>query len=503
MQTPITLTTPEQHDFEDPTLELDERRLQRWLGELPVLNGAESVRQVLAALEPLNEQRLDSEKRLRLLAVYRVTVRRLYEAAEPLRLRQLPLSQQQRQTMVDDIERLCLAVANGFKIAIKELYAADLQQQNKERFGQALRSAVEQLAAALLHSYRYYRPEPPLVFLELNQLYRLARHYGVHDLEADGDDDAPQMNLVAIYQAINLMALTDPFSIEEGQADQYFAVLSRHAAGARILPGNNWQGVPEGLYFLDLLSDSRPRHCVHLKSPVAGEDPHILDARISLHEMHNVLAAVPADRQRRRPEASILRALLPEVTPREKRRGERRADGRWIELVSGLDSICSWLGARRRGEQPEATRWRVKDASDRGYCLFWDASAASLFQVGDLVCVVAASGEETSGPQLLVVRWVRDARDDGTELGVEKLRGMPTPVRVVVPDIREPESHQALRLDAHGGQGAVARLLAPLQLYVQNRVLMIQDGESELLIRCGEPVETGAEFECFEFAAEA
>ena len=79
------LTTPEQHGFQDPTLELDENRLGRWLESLPLLNCGESARLVLDALQPLNEQRLDTDKRLRLLASGRVDVVPLVTATFPFK----------------------------------------------------------------------------------------------------------------------------------------------------------------------------------------------------------------------------------------------------------------------------------------------------------------------------------------------------------------------------------------------------------------------------------
>jgi len=201
----LLLTTPEQHGFEDPTLELDEKRLKTWLASLPVLNAGDSLRQVLDALEPLNEQQLDVDKRLRLMSLYQSTVKRLYDSAEPLRLRQQPLSQQQRQVTVNNVERLCLATANGFKIAIKEIHAGGVRAQDGERFGQVLRWAVQQLAAALLHSYRFYRPEPPFVFLELNQLYRLARHHGLQAYAGTHKDGNTGNSLTDIFQAVCLL----------------------------------------------------------------------------------------------------------------------------------------------------------------------------------------------------------------------------------------------------------------------------------------------------------
>ncbi|HHJ15532.1 MAG TPA: hypothetical protein ENJ80_02430 [Gammaproteobacteria bacterium] len=496
----LLLTTPEQHSFDDPTLELDDRRLKQWLASLPVLNTGESLRKVLAALEPLNEQRLDSERRLRLLKLYRASIKDLYDAAEPVRLRQQSLSRRQRQEAVDNVERLCLAVANGFKIVIKEMHAAGVR--DTARFGQVLRWAVQQLSAALLHSFRFYRPEPPFVFLELNQLYCLARHHGLHETTGARNGDAAGHSLAAIYQAACLLSVADPFSLEEGQAEAYFQALLQVADGVRIIPGNSWQGVPEGLFFIDLQSDSRPRHCVLLESPVSGDEPHILDARKALQRMHRTLAALPANRRSQRPETSLLKALLPEVPSRDKRRSERHDDGRWVELVVGLDAISEWIQARQRGAQPETARWQVKDASAEGYALVWDESAASLLQVGDLLCLVADSEQEQPAFQLLVVRRVQDGREQGTELGVEKLVGMPNPVRVVL-DAEPDDSYQALFLPSSGAAGSVARLVAPTPVYQENRALLIYVGEREVPVRCGVRVEQAPGFDCFEFTSDS
>jgi hypothetical protein len=495
----LLLTTPEQHGFQDPTLELNEKRLAERLASLPVLDTCESLRIVLQDLEPLNEQQLDTDKRLRLLVIYQSAARRLYETAAPLQLRQQPLSQQQRQDAIDGVERFCLALANGFKIVVKEMYAADVQKADAARFGQVLRRCVIQLATALLHNYRYYRPEPPFVFLELNQLYRVARHYGVHDKVYEEEPGGFAGSLASVYQAICLLALTDPFSAEEGQADAYFATLLGYAAKARIIPGNSWQGVPEGLFFIDLQSDSRPRHCVYLEAPVNAEDPCILDARAALADMHRTLAGLPADRMGRRGEAAILRHLLPEVAGREKRRSERRADGRWIEVVTGLAPVHDWLLRFQRGERPRAMRWQVKDSSDTGYRLAWDENAASVLQVGDLVCIVADSDRARRAFRLMVVRWIRNERGEGTELGVELLEGVPGPVRIAADD--EPDQrHIALFLPSSGAPGSVARLVAPAELYREARALKIFVGEREVAVRCGDCVERVAGFDCFEFA---
>jgi hypothetical protein len=502
MLTDLLLNIPEQHDFQDPTLELDEKRLSSWLAGLPVLSAGESLRMVLRALEPLNEQRLDIGKRLGLLAVYQTTVKRVYDAAAPRALRVQPLSRQQRQDTVDNLERLCLAMADGFKIAIRELHAAPAHKQGKQLLAVAIGGALQQLAAALVHSYRFYRPEPPRVFFELNQLYRLAHHYEVHDNQSRDDNGAGGISLAGIYQACCLLAVTDPFSAEEGRADQHYNTLLHYAPSARVVPGNSWQGVAEGLFYIDMQSDNRPRHCVFLESPVAGDDPYILDARPSLQHMHATLVALSAERRGQRRETGILRALLPELTPQDKRRSARQPAERWIEVVVGLEPVCDWLKKYQSKQPAEAARWKVRDSSDQGYRLAWGESAASLLQVGDLVCVVRDSDDSSPAFQLLMVRWLCDEREQGTQLGVEKLEGSPEPVQLAVVDETNPGRFPALLVSPADGQDSVACLLAPTPVYAENRSLLLCIGQHQLPIRCAERIDGAAGFDCFAFTTD-
>ncbi len=498
----LLLTTPEQHSFQDPTLELNEKRLQRWLDCLPVLDAGESLRQMLAALEPLNEQQLDADKRLALMALYQNTFGRLYATAEPLRLRQQPLSRQQRQEIVDDVERLSAAIANGFKLSLKGLYAQGERCQ-PVKFARALRWTLQALAAALLHSYRFYRPEPGFVFLELNQVYRLARHRGLHELAAGDGDDAARVSLAASYAAINLLSLCDPFSLEEGAADGCYRSLLQYAGGTRLVPGNSWQGVPEGLFFIDLQSDSRPRHCVSLESPVCGDDPHILDARAALQQMHRTLVALPAERRRQRAETVLLKALLPQVDGRDQRRSERRRDGRWIELIVGLEQTHAWLASSRQRRMDDLLSMQVKDVSEGGYCLSWQGGTSATAQVGELLCVVSDSGGGDAAPgQLLQIRWLRDSREREMELGVQWLAGVPSAVYLAPVDDSGARRLPALFLpSATDGEPMAARLLAPAEVYAENRALLLYVGQREVAIRCGVLLEHAPGFDCFEFRA--
>jgi hypothetical protein len=494
----LLLTTPEQHGFQDPSLQLDAQKLQHWLGGLPVLNTGEAIRLVLNALEPLNEQRLDSSKRLQLLGIYRATVNRLFSTAEPLRLRQQALSTQQRQDTIDNVERLTLAMANGYKIVVKQLHA-QIPPSAMSGFARVLHCTLQQLAAALLHSYRFYRPEPALIFLELNQIFRLARQHAVHETVPPDEPGGSQTSLSAMFQAICLLSLCDPFSLAEGLADRYFATLLRYTPAGRVLPGNNWKGAADGLFCIDLLSDTRPRHCVYLQPPLAGDEPCFLDERRTLQQMHEALQALPAERRGKLAEADLIRLLLPELTARDKRRPRHAVAQRRLGLVCGVADIHASLSGVNRAAAPGVQHWQVVNVGDHGYGLVRDAPLQPL-QVGELLCAQEDTDVAQATGRLLVIRWLRAGRNGATEMGVECLDGVPEAVRIFMD---HPDATECPGLLLTTGEGGLAQLVTPAQVYREDSRLRVCVGGHELPVRCGVPVAQTPGFDCFEFALES
>ena len=105
---PLKLSVPEQHNYTDPTVERDVDRLHNWLTNLPLMDVVETVRLVHGALDALNEQKLPVKQRFQYLEEYRATAQRLFVTVDPLHLRQLALSKQQRQEAIDGVEGLFL-----------------------------------------------------------------------------------------------------------------------------------------------------------------------------------------------------------------------------------------------------------------------------------------------------------------------------------------------------------------------------------------------------------
>jgi hypothetical protein len=506
----LTLSVPEQHDFTDPTVERDAGRLRARLTNLPLMDVVETVRQVLNALESLNEQKVDAELRLQLLGVFRNTVLRLFVTVDPLHLRQLALSKSQRDQATRGVEQLLLGMAGGYKIIIKEYYdAADKRPQDR-LFGLAVNHALEQLAYVLMDCYRFYRSVQDDLFSELHQLYRIARHHGLLGVatEDEGESEVP-LTIATVYHTALLLSLTDPFRLAEGEVSLLNDVLKQHADKCRVIPGNSWSGKPEGLFFVDLKGAGPPESCLRLESPVDGKEPYLLDARNALAAIRERLAQTPAKVRQQSPEAIVLRQLLPEQVDPRKNREARHPDSRWVQLLLGLENIHAYqeILARKSNaaqdpgvvrESREPLSCRVMDSSEGGMRLAWDDGGAGDARVGDLLGVV----EDGRRLQLAVIRSIRVYREGGMEIGVQLMRGNAAPVYCRVLE-GEDLSQRALFLAASEDEGVTATLVMAKGLYARGRRLLIDVSGKEVRVCASRNVFDGPVFDRFEFAADS
>ncbi|NOR20301.1 MAG: hypothetical protein GQ538_09475 [Xanthomonadales bacterium] len=508
----LSLSIPVQHNYTDPTVERDVVRLQDWLSNLPLMDVVETVRLVLGALDALNEQKLDHEERFRFLEAYHATAQRLFVTVDPLHLRQLALTKSQRQDAIDGVERLFLSLAGGYKLIVTGMYETVDATRPDQVFSFSVSRALQQLSYALLDSYRFYRPAQSFLISESHQLYRLARHFGLLDVVvAETDDEAaPAGSLATLYHASMLLSLTDPFRLAEGEVGLLFDVLTQHASHCRIIPGSQWTDSGEGLFLVDLYSDVMPTSCVLIKSRVDIRDTYLLDARAALAAVRDSLSSIPAKVRMQSPEAMVLRRLLPEEGPQDKRREQRHSDGRWVNLLLGLESIHNYLlqdSGKKHGEQHDDTPpaglspSRVLDSSSNGMKLTWESGGAGDARVGDLLGVV----EEQDQKQLLrltMIRSIKVYREGSLEAGVQLLHGGLGAVYCCLPDKPDKGADRALFMPAVEEEQVTATLITPKGIYAEGCHLIIDVAGREIKARAGRLVLDTPIFDRFEFSAE-
>ncbi len=506
---PLNLSLPVQHDYTDPTVETDVTRLRAWLGDLPLMDVVETLRLVRGGLDGLNEQKHAAAARLELLEAYRTTVQRLLYTIDPLQLGQLNLTRARRQEAIEGLGHLLLSLANGYKLVIAEQYAGSRDGQPHPQLGHTLHRGLQLMAYALLDSFRFYRKAQPLLIAETHQLYRLARRFGLLGFALPNDSvDALAVTTAVYYHTAMLLALADPARLVEGEASLLFDVMMRHADKCRVVPGNRWEGTGEGLFLIDLNSDTLPVPCTRLDSPVALRDAYLLDANPALQAIRAQLVRIPAGVRMQSPEAMVLRRLLPEDLSSDRRRDLRTSDERYISLLNGLGQIHDYLSRAagkvatgRKTTPPEPVQCRVLDSSASGMKLSWEEGGAGDARVGDLLGVLELQGDAPL-LRLAIVRSIRVHPQGGMETGVQLLASGIGAVFCSLPDQPDAGALQALFMPAVEDERVNATLLVAKGLYEFGRDLKIDVGKRVISVRAGRRVYDSPVFDRFEFAAQ-
>ena len=501
----LNLSLPRQHDFTDPTVERDVRRLRSWLSNLPLMDVVETVRLVLGALNSLNEQKLDSRLRFECLEAYRATAQRLFQTLDPLSLRQLALSKTRRLEAIKGVARVFQSLAGGYKLVV----ASQFPQAGVAPgalLGPAINRALEQLVYSILDCYRFYREVPPELTAETHELYLLARQHGLLDVSLETEAEGRQpVTTALLFHAGMLLSLTEPERLGEGEVSLLFDVLMQHAGNCRVIPGNRWEGSGAGLFVIDLHATGLPVPCATLTAPVAVRDGCLLDASEALRAIRAQLDRTPASVRMQSPEGMLLQRLLPERSGRERRLDARRRDARHVDLLPGLANIHDWL--QSTGEVPDlklrerATSCRVLDSSRQGMKLGWDEGVAGDARVGELLGIVEPSGQR-AGLQLAVIRSVSVLHEGGMETGIEFFPGSAGAVTCDIPGHAGGGSAvQALFMPADEEGGYAATLLVANGFYARDALLLIQAGGRQLRARTGRRVMETPVFDRFEFTA--
>ncbi len=504
---PLELSTPEQHDFSDPTVERNEKHLRTWLINLPLMDVSETVRLVLGALNSLNQQKLETEKRFRLLNIYRDTAQRLFVTMEPLHLRQLALSRSKQQQATKGVNQLLLAMAEGYKLVIKSLYASVDVSRPERIYGMAIKHAMEQLGYVLLDGYRYYRVVPPSLFSEVHQLYRMARHYGLLELadERNHDTEAP-LTISANYHTILLLALVDPFRLVEGEVGTLHDVLIQHADKCRVVPGGDWPDAPDGMFFVDLRCSAVPVAYTPQELPQQAGEPYLLDAREALRAIRDQFDQTPVKVRMQSPEAMILRRLWPEVVDQRKQRESRNTDDGEIGMLLGLKDIHGYLSKTDSTLQdiPLAARTvpveplsaRMINSSENGMRLYREGGTSATACVGDLLGLVEEGGRLT----LSVVRNMRLTPEGGMEIGVQLIHGNCAPVYCRAANDEESMAVPALFIPGDEAREVDNSLVTVKGIYAPDSRVLINIAGKEIRARAGHSLLETPAFKRFDFS---
>lgn len=537
------------------------RDLKRWIAGLPKANIGETARQLYQALIELNQLLTPSDNRIQLLELLRPEVYFVCQHLERHFLNQaIVLDERPRK-----VANLCQALQNHLAIGYKLIISRLAEQPNRERnalLGTALQRAVHSLNGPLIRTSQLYCPVPEGLWLELHQLYLIARRHELHKVVIR-DPLARHTQGMSVEQGY-IVALLIGCSRCNQMRQSAIARLAEALEAWSTLVNLQGGGQPTSIFAVAPQLDGPPRY-TSLFQPselqgALGIDPTPLVDAIKDH-----LELLPEERARSRltvPEGfsvDMLQHAAAAWGDISERTFQRTQGTGSMTLCIGMSALNYYLANGRAfseilKQQVETTAsfkplsgepdvWasahdarRVNDwdnglpfeeieypkpASEQdeqantgesyptfalsivnhspgGYCLSWPKEVPSQLQAGEILGI---RDNPQQGWSVAVVRWIRQVRGGGTQMGIELIA--PHAQSCGLQLVRKAEQNsqylRALLLPEIAAISRPATLITPrLPFQEGSKVLININGKERRAVLSHKQVSTGS-FSQFEY----
>ena len=513
------------------------RDLKRWIADLPKANIGETARLLYQALGELNLLLTPSDNRLNLLELIRPEVYFVCQHLERHFLHQaIMLDERSRK-----ISNLCQALQSHLAIGYKQIVLRIAPKYSKDRaalVGLALQRATHALKGQLVRATQLYSSPPEHLWFELHQLYRSAaelqlQHRRVHD---DLASLTTELSLEQTYIAALLLGSARCNQLRQNQIARLAEVLEPWSALLKLHPASPGAG----LLAISSELDTGPRYRNMFRSEqkpgLLGFDPQPLVNVIEAHLLHQDTSTplpVPAGLS-----FDTLQHLHAAWGQAAERSFQRTVGQGNLTVCVGMSALHFYLGGERsfsdmlkhpgaraanfnnavaKGEKDSWSQafdaapqnneqflpyeeiqydHLVEDESSTdaaphyptyalpvinhspgGYCLAWPNEVPAELQAGEMLGIQDSVG---LGWSIAVIRWIRQVRGGGTQMGIELVAPHAQPCGLQLVRSRDDHSQylRGLLLPEISAIDVPATLLAPrLPFQEGNRVMINTLGE--------------------------
>ena len=542
----LVLAIPHQAADNNVMAETRPTRARQWLSKLPLMDPAESARQLYNGIYALNRVVVKAPVRLQLLELYRTPYQFVSEQAEKLLIQSyLPLPDK-RLHFAELVLETANELAYGYKAVIMELAAGGWRGKKQiEDLCIATQRAVRYLTETIYKASLFYHAPPEGTWRELHNLYLYVRTMRMADrrLRDPMNTKQPISSIGQCYKQALLFGLCDNGSLSVPFMGKIYRYLDQYANHAEI---TGWQ-TPSSTrcqFVIEADQDQAPQA---YRGDAEFEDTSkvwILDTREVTRTAHDQLQQL---RTGVSPKGAgldsefldtsaidIMERLVHSWGVSSKRRSFRAESAGSFDLAVGLTTANYYLNGEKDFEcisddpvhyqqqmlagsfgAQKANAHKIKsddisaqtvvsvDRSDNGVRLTLDTASHEHLQVrvgSILVAKRAATGTEQKWA-VGVVRWIRQ-EDTVLDLGLE-LVGDDLQAVAVKPvsanNSQEEQFRQSILAPARPEMGRTTSLITPPGIFRPQRNLFLDNGEILLMVRTTRMRERSRDYEWFEY----
>ena len=514
-----------------------EKGIAQWLANLPKANIGETARQLYQGLIELNQYDVPADKRLAMLERIRPEVHYVCTALSRYYLGQSIVLEDKPRKVANLSQSLQNHLANGYKIIVAQERSIK-SRDHANLMTLALQRSIRGLCGPLLRAFQLYCPVADGVWLELHQLYQLARKRNLHQTPVPDSESADRrpLSIEQCYLVALLMGASRPNQMRQSAMGRLFATLEDWSRYARLVSPED----SKALFIINPDMDCPPRY----KSLIRGESldhslgldtrklvngikefmttgsdyrgelhiPSVLGVELLQHVSQSwgdlaerTFNRIPSQGHLRvsigmsathyrisgKSFARMIDASDAELNPFSDA-AQRAREGGWSSAFDGGDSV-EWHAAgveqinygsnseeaEEGDEQYPIHNLPIVNHSPGGFCLTWPKEVPKQLQAGELLGIQEANEQDWS---LAVVRWIRQVRGGGTQMGIELIAPHCIPCAAkLIRKTGEPSQYlRALLLPAVTAIDRPATIITPrLPFQVNSKINILQGGKVE------------------------
>ncbi|HLV78240.1 MAG TPA: GTPase [Marinobacter sp.] len=539
------LKVPEQKTASLSFCDTTPKAFRAWVDLLPMANTGEASRQLYHAIIELNHLFLTPQLRLQYLETIRGRIHFVCEELSRHFIGLAVALPEKQRKIANLAQALQLHLAAGYKLCLLDFLDSGGLDKTRKVVAMAIHRAISELAATILRSHQLYCPSPAQSWLECHRMFRFACRNGLTDQDVtDKTLKSSRSSTVAdSYKRILLLGCARPNQLRQSELNQVYQLFeswSRYCqcgpdVGSESLFVVNMErdcapvyrslldGRPEadtfGLDTRELsgyLAEVQDVRRTQSKQPTQLEVPALVSDTLLNHlsQALGILAKRNFNRiaTQGKLEVAVGLSATHYYVSGEKSFGQfvdgndrSQEDNRFIRTANRLGD--AWAGAHDAApsddrlhsadtpinfrssklaatetqdrQRPRAYQAVLINTSPGGYCVAWESAVPKTLQTGEILAVREQPGHPWS---VAIVRWLRQVRNQGTQIGIELLApsAAPCAVRLIQKVGHNSEYLRGLLLPQIDGiQHAVTLITPRLPFQTGNRISLLHDGRED------------------------
>ena len=530
-----------------------EKGITQWIADLPKANIGETARQLYQGLIELNQLKVTPDKRLAMLELIRPQVHYVCTALSRYYLGQSIVLEDRPRKVANLSQSLQNHLATGYKIVVAQEGSMKSRDRNLD-LSLAIQRAMRALSGPLLRAYQLYCPVADGIWLEIHQLYQLARKRKLQQTPISDTEslNGKGLSIDQTYLAIMLLGTARPNQMRQSSMAKLYTVLEQWSSMAALVEPDS----ANALFIINPDMDCPPRYrSLVLEEDLSGSLG--LDTRQLVDSIKQYLLDGESGRSTLQVPEGLGLELLQHVSEswgdlaertfnRMPGRGEMRItigmsathfhiagtsfsrfiktddnnpfsdaaqrarQGGWTNAFDG-DQTVDWGGDMEQinyssdddsDDEENAENYpvhalRIVNHSPGGFCLTWPREVPKQLQAGELLGI---QEEHDRSWSLAVVRWIRQVRGGGTQMGIELIAPHCTPCAIkLLRKTDEPSQYlRSLLVPEVTAIDRPATLLTPRMPFQVNNKVMLLLGEQELRAQLVDRITATGSFSQFE-----